>query len=363
MSSSPVAPSDGARVLNRKRVNIVYWCNAGGLVHDASILGSILSRAGARVTYNGSSRFIALGNQRTLRERLQRWALRRLALTTGRPMYDLTLFLEGIYPEFLGESAHTALIPNQEWFRDDHHAHLRAIDWVLCKTQDAGRIFDGLGCKTRFVGFTSSDCRDATAAPKQDTFFHLAGMSQQKGTKTIFELWQRHPEWPNLLAIQATKTHDGDVNQHYEGPNIQHVLGRISVEQLNSHQNERRFHLCLSEAEGFGHYIVEALSCHAIVFTTNAPPMNEIVQPDRGVLVDYSRTQAQRLATNYIVDPADLERRIEEVLRLSPADYQRIGTNARIWYERNDSRFRQQIVDVVRDIVETPRRDRSTRAD
>jgi glycosyltransferase involved in cell wall biosynthesis len=295
----------------------------------------------------------------TFAERLRRWTLRSLALRTGRPIYDITIFLEGIYPEFLGESACTVLIPNQEWFRDNHHAYLPRMDWILCKTQDAVRIFDDLGQRTRFIGFTSSDCRDTAANSKDNTFFHLAGMSQQKGTKTLLELWQRHPEWPNLLVVQAAKTHDGNDNRRYEASNVEHVLDRVSVERLKVFQNERRFHLCLSEAEGFGHYIVEALSCSAVVFTTNAPPMNEVVQSNRGILVAYTRTESQYLATNYIVDPADLERRITEVLRLPTVEHERIGANARAWYDENDSQFQSRLTTTVRELIETSQRDKA----
>ena len=60
---------------------------------------------------------------------------------------------------------------------------------------------------------------------------------------------------------------------------------------LRTLQNSHRFHLCLSEAEGWGHYIAEALSVGAITLTCDAAPMNELVTAERGLLVAAGRGQ------------------------------------------------------------------------
>ena len=56
------------------------------------------------------------------------------------------------------------------------------------------------------------------------------------------------------------------------------------------------------------------MSTKALTLTTNAPPMNELITPERGLLVNYHNTKPQRLGTNYYVDPQNLEEKIEEVL-------------------------------------------------
>jgi glycosyltransferase involved in cell wall biosynthesis len=109
-------------------------------------------------------------------------------------------------------------------------------------------------------------------------------------------------------------------------------------------QNSIGVHLCPSEAEGFGHCIAEAMSCGALTLTTNAPPMNELITADRGILVNYNKTRRQRSGTNYYVDPVDLERKINEIIQMDPALKQLLGQRARDWYEENDRFYRTQLV-------------------
>src|SRR6202035_4154832 len=83
--------------------------------------------------------------------------------------------------------------------------------------------------------------------------------------------------------------------------------GFLGDEALRALQNAHRFHLCLSEAEGWGHYIAEALSVGAVTFTCDAPPMNELVSAGRGVLVGAHLGEQHNLARMARFDEHALE--------------------------------------------------------
>ena len=185
------------------------------------------------------------------------------------------------------------------------------------------------------------------AIRRQEGFLHVAGRSWQKGTKALTDLWLRHPEWPVLRVVQSAKTYHQSRVQPITAPNIDHILDRVDDASLRTLQNAHRVHLCPSEAEGFGHCIAEAMSCRALTLTTNAPPMNELVTADRGILVDYNRSKRQRSGMNYYVDEAKLENGIRHILDMDAASMQRLGQNARTWYEENDALFRQRLVDAL----------------
>ena len=102
-----------------------------------------------------------------------------------------------------------------------------------------------------------------------------------------------------------------------------------------------------SEAEGFGHPFAESMSCGAVVVTTDAPPMNELVRPDRGLLVPAAALAPQGIGMLYRVDEAALEETIARALALPPEERARLGGNARAWFESNQEEFRERFVEAV----------------
>lgn len=318
-----------------KRVNIITWSNGAGLSRNIGILSHLLQQAGFRVAVNGLQ-------GPTLRRELYRAASQRLL---RRPVFDINLFLQYVIPKWFGYARVNCLIPNQEWFEDQWLCHLRQLDWVLCKTKHAQEIFSRLGCRTEFISFTSVDRFDKTGLQNYDKFFHLAGHSLQKGTNTLIDVWLRHPKWPRLTIIQ-----DPRKAKAVDAGNIEFIAEYVNDEVLREVQSSHGVHLCPSEAEGFGHYIVEAMSCQAATVTTDAPPMNEILTPERGVLVGHRGAELQRLGINYYVDSSALEQKVEELLSMDVNAKRRLGEAARDWYRENDRFFRQKIVEVLKDI-------------
>lgn len=331
------------------RINIVAWHNGGGLSRDIDTLFDALPADRFTVTLNGAPRQQARTQRRRIAHRAanfrHRWLQHRHLLAAK---HDVNLFLEDISPGFFRYASANMFIPNPEWFKDNQHRYLPGIDTVLCKTREAQETFSQLGCNARFIGFTSEDRSDsAYTQPRQHSFLHLAGRSWQKGTKPLIELWLRHPEWPTLTVVQNARTYNQTRVVPIKAPNIIHRLGRLEDTALRELQNRYAFHLCPSEAEGFGHCIAEAMSCAAVTLTTDAPPMNELITPERGVLVDYHRMSKQRSGANYYVDPADLERKIEAIIAMDERSITQLGENARHWYLENNRLFRTRIIEAL----------------
>jgi len=324
------------------RINIIAWHNGGGLSRDVDILVNALPRDRFEVTLNGLPVAEAVTHRRRIVHRAaNRYRLLFKRRQLARSTCDINLFLEDVVPGFFQYARVNAFIPNPEWFKRAQRRFLGGIDVVLCKTRCAEQTFGAMGCNTRFISFTSEDRLDTSGAVEpREGFLHLAGRSWQKGTRALTDLWLRHPEWPVLRVVQSARTYSQSRVQPIRAPNIDHILDRLDDATLRALQNAHAVHLCPSEAEGFGHCIAEAMSCRALTLTTNAPPMNELVTTDRGILVDYNRTRKQRAGMNYYVDPARLESSIRDILAMDAAAIQRLGQNARAWYEENDRAFR-----------------------
>jgi len=323
-----------------RRVNLIAWDNGFGLTKNLRLLREALSAGGHRVEVSAIRRGKLRKIFNPLKTRV-RVASRRLLGRDAR-LHDVNLMLEHVRPEYAPLARRNVLMPHPEWFDAKDAAALGAIDHVFTLTEHAGPIFQRLGKTVDYVGFTSEDRIDR-AVPRERAFFHLAGRSQNKGTDALLALWRRHPEWPLLTVLQNPRT----AKPGEPAANIRHLVDYIDDAELRRLQNAHRFHLCPSETEGFGHYLVEAMALGAVTVTVDAPPMNEMIDAERGVRVAYARTGTQNLATTYFFDDAAMERAIERVLGSSEAELDRLGAAARAWFERNDAAFRQRIAAAV----------------
>ena len=79
--------------------------------------------------------------------------------------------------------------------------------------------------------------------------------------------------------------------------------------------------------------------------------MNELITPERGVLVEHVRREPQRLATNYHVAEQTLERGVRQVMGLTDEMKDTMRKNGRKFFENNDSFFRQSFVDIIEKVI------------
>lgn len=316
-----------------KRINIIAWDNGFGLTRHIRLLTDALQSSGYHVTVSPIRR-----------GKLRKWLrplmmfLRglwfRFSNSDAKDCFDANIMIERIRPEYLRFARVNLFAPHPEWCSPKDTAMLEAIDGVLCMTHHAEPIFSEYGCRTFYMGFTSEDCRDLSV-PRERKFFHLAGRSRNKGTQRLLKIWREHPQWPTLTVVQSSQTAEpGTV-----ADNITHCIGHLDEAELRRLQNSHKYHICTSETEGYGHYLVEAMGIGAVVLATDAAPMNEMVAPERGILIPYDRTGKQNLATTYFFSEQGLVDAVTRALAMDDAKVTAIGMAARTWFVNNDGSF------------------------
>ena len=217
---------------------------------------------------------------------------------------------------------------------------LAHYDMILCKTREAERIFKPLNAHVVYLGFTCKDRMNESIPKNFKSLLHLAGASIQKGTDTLTKTWIDNPQFPSLFLIR----HAGKTNSQSTS-NLNLIYEYLTDSALNTFQNSCGLHICPSETEGFGYYIMEALSCGAVVVTTDEPPMNEFVLDNR-CLVGYHRTAPWCWATNYYIDPQKLEHVITTLLSLPEQELKEIGRKNREFYLENDRLVKQRFAEI-----------------
>ncbi|MBF2761383.1 MAG: glycosyltransferase family 4 protein [Ectothiorhodospiraceae bacterium AqS1] len=268
----------------------------------------------------------------------------------NRKVADILIHLERIRGLWLNAADRHWLFPNQEFFKKIYVHRLRYVDRIFAKTRHAKEIFSRYNPRCTYTGFTSQDRKMPGVDRKWKRFLHAAGNSKHKGTEMVIDLWSRHPEWPELVLVRSEKKAPLSVPS-----NITLMRGYLDDNEMKRIQNSCGIHLCPSKAEGWGHYILEGMSCGAVVVTTNAPPMTELVGAGEGLVVPWRGSRPENLGHEYFADPEALESIIEDLLERSEESLQGISIAARRKFEAIDRDFEIEMDRIFRQCLESRR--------
>lgn len=258
----------------------------------------------------------------------------------GEQKVDGNIFLELINPAWFWLGKRNFIIPNPEWYqRRWISKSIFSQVIVLCKTRDTERIFNELGCKTHHISFTSEDRKD-NRFEKLPTFVHLPGKSDAKGTDQVIRAFAQ--EGMPRLDIYC------DPRKQWKALSENVFIHRVRLDEQHfiKVQNENLFHLCPSAYEGFGHYINEAKSSGAVVITTAAEPMTDLVTQQFGIGIAPSSYSLSHLA---LLKHPSVEGIVKAVKLCEQVgvNARGLGKRARDSYLQNDVYFRENFIQVV----------------
>ena len=275
---------------------------------------------------------------------------RQLALGLRKPFSrrkHVMIFFENLSRSWMRCGDASILIPNQEWMRPHTTQLIRDCGEIWCKSRYAERIFLERGLSVRYIGFSSNDMYLPDVPKDYAACVHIAGRSELKGTATLLKVWERHPEWPMLTVVSRHP-----YLQRHRSSNIDIVTDYLDRPSLQILMNRAGIHLCPSETEGFGHYISEALSTQAIVITTHAPPMNELVHERFGFLAGFAGRCPVGYGERFQVDAESLEIAITRALALTVREKTRMGEQARASFLANRSQFEASFLAAARSLAQ-----------
>lgn len=316
----------------RQRVNFVYWDSGAGTAMDVFLLEDIFKHAGIRV------RHVTTHNRGCRSERILKFAFQlRTLLWPSLAQFHF----EQIHREQLRHGRYNFILPNPEFTDASVFKKLTRTPVILCKSRHAHRLFDSLVGTGLFVGFTSKDRLIEHVEKDYRKFLHVAGLSDFKGTERLARLWAQHPEWPTLTIVRSNLDRTGARRQVLaKAPNLIEIPNWMSEIELKRLQNHCGIHVCPSEAEGFGHYIMEGMSAGSVVITTDAAPMNELVKPSCGFLVRGAAGPELFMTRATYFDEREMEKTVDKVCNLPIGNLEEMGRFARGRYVRLDADFR-----------------------
>lgn len=300
-----------------KTINIITKNNGVGLFQDLCVIYDILNGAYNCIYVDIEKRFY--------------------------PKADINIFLELVDQRFMQCAPVNILIPNPEWFYPERwNKYINKFDAILCKTIDTLNIFRKLHYNCIYTSFTSFDRYNENTIKKKD-FIHIAGKSSHKNTLAVYECW-RNNEQLNTLHFLKHENTDG----YYQVKNINYYFERLSKENVTTLLNSCYFHICPSEYEGFGHYINEAKSVGGIIITTDAAPMNEIVEKEYGFFVKPFMNYKFNYGICHKIHAKMLAGICCQVENLTEKELSLMSENSRQSYLDNDLFFKNELKTIIK---------------
>ena len=321
-----------------KNIHIVIISgNSVGLENDAKVMQVALKKH-----YPSIHVTLLLGREPTIKKYQ---AVGKLCIKSMISRNLIFIHMEELQSRLTWLAKQNYLIPNQEWFRSLTEKNILANQHIhlLCKTEEAMRAFADLSERTHYLGFSSINRYLPKADKNFNQFLHLAGKSKKKGTMSIIDAWKKHPHWPCLTLRTSV---DEYITHAKEVPNIKLITEELSQRALHELMNSHGVHLCVSEMEGFGHYIVEALSTGAVVVTTNAAPMNELVTKQCGFLVECKQSYQQYRGRGFHLIEQDFAHCIDNIIQLDNSRLGSMSNQAYIRYTELTNLFEKNIGEI-----------------
>lgn len=332
---------------------LIVYPDTKGNMHDAVVLGAALNANFSRtqVTYLPLNSDLNHDYRRDLG---------KMCPHPKRGGYDAVFLIElaRLNAPLLdpGFAKRVIYVPHIEWMNEADEASLSlgVVNTVLAKNQYTQTILQSIPeiashISVPVTGWTSKDI-GLGAQPwlpeRFNKFLHVRGVSHLKQTDIVIEAWRKHPEWPRLLVtayVRDPLSFEGPLSY---GNNISVVLKKLSDEAVVNHARDHGVHILPSLAESFGHVLNEARSVGALLITSDAPPMNNLVDAgETGVLIDVDPASAvpHFRSQSFPVTVEALERAVEKVLQMPLLQRVEMGKAARRAYERDDAAFQAAI--------------------
>lgn len=90
----------------------------------------------------------------------------------------------------------------------------------------------------------------------------------------------------------------------------------------------------------------------ALTIALDAPPMNELITQETGILVPAKELRKHGLGTLYLAEHQDLVQAIQRARSMSVAERERLGRNARQLYEEQSKVFRDSLHAYVQSVID-----------
>ena len=249
------------------RINLIGNFAAAGLKQDAAILrGLLTNQFGESLTINKVHHSMPQCSEA-----------------------ELNIFIEIVNPCLLSYAAYNVWIPNPDWTYRTWIPYISMMDSIWVKTLEAEKTFEKYTDKVKYIGWTSID---KVLSPKKNygKAIVLVGKNPYRNPKPLlkayYDLKFFDPEIYNKLPELHIPRNVAEIS-FFVPPDIESkvfLYDVLSEKEYDDLLQECGLAICISNCEGFGHAVNEALSSGCNLILSNIAPFRELTQNSNEVL-------------------------------------------------------------------------------
>ena len=264
---------------------------------------------------------------------------------------DIAVFVERLFEHSsLRLYKRRVLLSNPEWLTDRDLQIAKCMITELWHKTRFGMetLANILPEKTHtYIGFTSLAIPGTVS--DYNSCLHFAGKSRIRHTQQVIDIWLADQSLPPL----ALQSYGGDLNipKWFKSGNIDLFLGFLEQTDLNLSLVKHGIHVCTSQMEGFGHYINEARSIAALTITLDAPPMNELIDSDCGIVIPARKSFFHHCGVGFTADQDAIKSGILKALDMPDGTRRALGQKARDRFLEEQGEFAQRLRLAISDTV------------
>jgi hypothetical protein len=199
---------------------------------------------------------------------------------------EINIFIEVMNPGLLTYAGYNVWIPNAEWTYKTWIPYIPMMDAIWVKTREAEEIFKQHTNKVRYIGWTSID--KIFCEKNYGKAIVLVGKNPYRNPKPLLKAYydlRSKPEYAKLPELHIPRN-----SQEIDFFVPDEIKSKVTLyDTLSESEYDKLLHecglaICLSNCEGFGHAVNEAMSAGCNLLLSNIEPFIELTSDSQDVL-------------------------------------------------------------------------------
>lgn len=265
------------------------------------------------------------------------------------PNATINIFIETINYSFVRNASYNIFIPNQHYFSQEMMPMLEGINKIFCKTKYCYETFKTFVSEDKllYTGWRSTDISPHQIDKNLEDWFVLYTDHNYQDVQKIIDIWKL--EYPTLNIVFSGVPRVGLKKRNLA--NIMYI-DQIEPGKYENLFNSCMIHVILDTIDNYNHHLNQTMLSGSVPICINKGPMVELLYEDNFFGISCSKKSIPTfLGSKYKFSTDSLEETVKKVVGMSQNTLDLIGENNKIWANRRQHIFNEEIQKHIKELM------------